>query len=321
MEPPNTAQLDVLIPTYNPQPDHLREALTALKAQTFADWRCLIHDDASDVDVRKMVEPYLDDPRFTFERSERRLGIGRNWNTCFKKTSSPIVAYLFQDDVWDPMYLQRAVQILSKHPDVGFVSMNHTYNIETSLLGAEEYSILQQRKRDRLPAGRNEGRIFLNQWIEDSLWPNLIGEPDFVVIRRNVMDLAGPFNEEMNQVLDQEYWVRLLLHTNLYYCDETSGFFRVHANAATARNRQEGRGLFERFKILDDHIKDLSTRTERKAAQKAQIKQFQLMAEKYRTKRDRGDTISYKGAGTIKKFCLRHPIVAAKTLLRTRFRG
>ena len=317
MNLPENPQVDVLIPAYNPKPGHLREALDSLLAQSLTNWKALIHDDASETDVALIVEPYLEDPRITFEKSEDNLGIGGNWNACFKKTSLPVVAYLFQDDVWNIHYLENAVRILNEHPSVGLVSMNHNYKLEEGVEAPEDYTVLQAIKKQRFTPGFHEGKKYLNQWIEDGLWPNLIGEPDFVVMKREAMDRAGSFKETMPQLLDAEYWVRMLLVTDLYYLNNLSGSFRIHPTAASVQNRERGKALFDRFKTLNDLIKIMPRGSERKAARKAQVKQFEMMADKYRSKRDRGDTIKFNGAGCIKGFCMRHPIVALRTARKT----
>jgi len=318
MQQPANPQVDVLIPTYNPKKEHLREALDALLAQTFTNWKALIHDDASSFDVESVVKPYLEDKRFTFIRSDKNLGIGGNWNACFAKTSAPFVAYLFQDDTWMPTYLENALRTLAQQASVGFVAMDHTYEFEGNTDNNEDYSVIQVIKKQRFSPGFHDGKKFLQQWMEDRLWPNLIGEPDFVVMSREVMKRAGPFKESMPQLLDAEYWVRMLTMSNLYHFTKHSGSFRIHPQAATAKNRERGKALFDRFKTMDDLIKKMPPGPQRKAALKAQVKQFKMMAEKYRKKRDRGDTIRYEGVGCLKKFCMRHPFVTARELLRSR---
>ncbi|MBU0766788.1 glycosyltransferase [Patescibacteria group bacterium] len=317
MESPPIPRVDVLIPTFRPTPQHIKEALDGLFAQSFQNWRALIHDDASDTDIESVIEPYLKDPRITFVKSDERLGIGGNWNTCFKKTSLPIVAYLFQDDVWNSNYLETAVQILNENPSVGLVSMNHTYKLEKGIKAPEDYTVLQEIKKQCFTSGFHEGEKYLNEWIANGLWPNLIGEPDFVVMKRTDMDRAGLFKETMPQLLDAEYWVRMLLETDLYYYPKNSGSFRVHPTAASAQNRKRGKALFDRFITLDDLITKMPRGPQRKAALRAQVKHFEMMAEKYRTKRNRGDTIKYNGVGCIKWFCMRHPIVTLRTAIKT----
>ena len=59
-----TSTVNIFMPTFNPRADFVRAAVDALLAQTEQEWKLLIHDDASDIDVRAMVEPYLSDPTF-----------------------------------------------------------------------------------------------------------------------------------------------------------------------------------------------------------------------------------------------------------------
>ncbi|HAI98233.1 TPA: hypothetical protein DCL30_01665 [Candidatus Peribacteria bacterium] len=306
--------ISVLIPTYNPDPAHLRAALEGLIHQTYPRWRALVHDDCSTTDTHAIVEPFLNDERLRFLRSPERLGIGRNWNACLRNSSSELVAYLFQDDTWEPQYLKRAADVLLDHPHIGFVSMGHRYQIEGDIQTSGDYSELAHMKEHNLPAGIHDGRKFLREWIVRGLRPNLIGEPDFVVIRREIMEEVGPFHEQMPQSLDAEYWVRLLRVTDWYYLKENLGMFRVHPKAATAVNRAHGQGLFDRFQILQTLISDLPRGPDRTTALAAQVEQFREMAAKYSAKKSRGDRITYTGVGCVKRFCVRHPIIAAVTL-------
>ncbi|MFH0770843.1 MAG: glycosyltransferase [Candidatus Peregrinibacteria bacterium] len=308
--------VDVLIPTYNPGAEHLKTALDSLKNQTYPHWKAFIHDESDAADVRAIIAPYLADPRFTFRVSDRRLGIGGNWNACLKATSAPVVAYLFHDDEWHPEYLTRAVDVLLKFPKIGLVSMGHTYRIEGNIVTGDEYRALQQWKETHLKTGPYSGREFLSQWIEQGLRPNIIGEPSFCVLRRSVIDQAGLWNETMPQALDAEYWVRILSLADWYYVAEDSGRFLVHEEGTTAVNRREGRGLFDRFRILQELIDRLPAGLERNAAKRAQVRQFREMAEKYFQKRGRGDTIRFGGGGVLKQFALRHPFVSMGVIVR-----
>ena len=209
--------VDVLIPTYNPKAEHLRIALDALLAQTYSHWQAFIHDESDAVDVRAILEPYLKDSRFQFRKSPRRLGIGGNWNACLTQTRNPYVAYLFHDDEWVPEYLQRSVDVLQQYPTVGLVAMDHQYRIEGDFAGAIGYTTLERWKMRALTPGVISGKDFLLRWLRNGIWPNLIGEPSFCVLRRSVMDKVGLWNEQMPQSLDADYWVRLLPHCDWYY--------------------------------------------------------------------------------------------------------
>ncbi|MDB4978118.1 MAG: glycosyl transferase family protein [Candidatus Peribacteria bacterium] len=81
-----SAQVSILVPTYEPDPAHLRQALDSILEQTFSNWTVLIQDDESASDVESMIQAYCKDPRFSFRRNAHRLGIGGNWNSCVHGT-------------------------------------------------------------------------------------------------------------------------------------------------------------------------------------------------------------------------------------------
>ena len=93
------------------------------------------------------MEPYLSDPRFEFSRSPERLGIGGNWNACLKHGVAPYIQYLFQDDLWEPEYLARAIDPLVKDERIGIVSMEHTYQYEDEPPSQNMYEVLQETRK------------------------------------------------------------------------------------------------------------------------------------------------------------------------------
>jgi len=279
--------VDVLIPTYNPDPKFLSEALDSLLAQTYTDWKAFIHEDPSDGDTESIVKPYLSNSQITFKKSPERLGIGKNWNACFNQTNSPIVAYLFQDDYWNPDYLETAVRKFEENKSVGFISMGHEYKIEGKDTQGKYFRKLMKIKKKIFPGGFYEHEVLFKSWLKRGFRPNYIGEPDFVVMQRSVMERVGlptgaqrakvgPFHETMQQLLDTEYWIRMLEVTDLYHMEGNYGFFRVHGGAATAQNRARGRGIFDRLVIISRYIKKGSIRN-RLTALCALIKQIFIM--------------------------------------------
>ncbi len=308
--------IDVLIPTYNPNPEHLSEALRSLQAQTYTNWTALIHDDCSLVDVRAVIAPFLTDTRIRFAKSETRLGIGGNWNAALEKTSAPLVAYLFQDDLWAPTYLDAAVKILQGHPTVGFVSLEHVYAIEGTMATAPLYDAVKDYRDKNIVAGLHHGRGLLQRWIDNELTPNIIGEPSFVVIRREAMQKIGPFLTDMPQFLDVEYWTRLLLTGDWYFLRGHFGSFRVHAKGASAVNQESGQGLFDRLRCFELLMPALSA-SERMIALKARRQALTTMVTKFRRRVGSGKKIQAHGSGALQRFCLRHPLLILEAVIRS----
>src|SRR3989344_7871952 len=273
-------KVSVLIPLYKPNPAHLTETLDRLMAQTEQDFECIICEEPTDVDCSGTLSRYWGDPRFTHYRNETCLGIGGNWNRCFSYAKSPVIAYLFQDDLWDPNYLATALRIFTMHKSVGFISMNHRYQYDQKLWTVEGYEILQRVKDDVLREGRWGHAEFLTMWLKREMHPNLIGEPPFVVMKREVMEEVGPFHEGMPQFLDVEYWLRCLLVTDWYYEKNIHGAFRVHGDAASFRNNESGRGLYDRLECFEMLIRSLSGDM-KKLAIRSRNTSIESMAKKF----------------------------------------
>jgi glycosyltransferase involved in cell wall biosynthesis len=312
----DTPVIDICIPTFEPSPQHLAAALESLQKQTFARWRAIVSDDPSkSSDTASMIHPFLADPRFSFKRNQRRLGIGGNWNACLKNGNSSFVAFLFQDDLWAPGYLQQAMEILEKNSNVGFISLGHEYFFEGDISTKPTYLELQELRSRDVREGIHRGRDFLKWWIDRELHPNFIGEPSFVVIRRSALSAAGKFLKDMPQFLDVEYWTRLLTICDWYNLRGNWGSFRVHPGGASAVNQQSGQGLFDRLRCFERLIAVLD-REDRTAAIQARNRALEKMAQKFFGRLNKGSRISTKGSGVLRSFCIKHPILTTRIALK-----
>lgn len=249
--------VDILIPTHNPNPVFLRGALDCLLDQTEERWTCFIHDDASTGNVEEVIRPYLEDPRFTFVRSATRLGIGGNWNACYRARErlsvprAPFVQYLFQDDSWKPLYLTSVISVLETYHDVGFVAVEHAYVCDSRLETAQGYKRLKDLRSQLIAPGRHNGRMFFHWWLKRGFQPNFIGEPSFVMMRRSLIENVGLFYEDLTQILDIEYWIRLVRRSDWFYLAENLGSFRVHRKAASYQHFMKDDHIIEHLKLLD----------------------------------------------------------------------
>ncbi len=277
--------INIFVPTYEPQARHLKEAIESILAQTEKRWTLLIHDDASTVDVNEIIKPYLADPRIRFERSDGRLGIGGNWNACLEQAVAPFVQFLFQDDVWTPTYLERSIAILERDEGIGFTAANHTYRTDDGKPAGDHYEYVRHKREEVLKSGRYDGREFLMQWVREGLHPNLIGEPSFVMMRREMIERTGLFSHDLPQCLDLEYWTRLLINTHWQYIPEELGFFRVHPQAASAVNQQSGAGIFDRLVCLKRLQSSLNNPAEKKIVRDSIRRSIDDMVRKFFTRR------------------------------------
>ena len=312
-------KISVLIPTYKPNPLHLTETLESLRAQSETDWECIICDEPTETDTHSIIMEYLVDDRISFFRNAKPLGIGGNWNQCAHKATAPLHAFLFQDDVWEPKYLETALGILEKHHTVGFVSMNHRYQHDDDLWTKDGYELLDKIKAKVLRKGIWKKEEFLKMWLERNMHPNLIGEPSFVVMRKTLMEKVGPFDEHMAQFLDVEYWLRCLQESDWYYEESSQGAFRIHTDAASYQNNTSGNGLYDRLTCYERLIKSLHGPLKEEAIA-SRNRSLEDMIKKFliRVKGRKG--VSSKGKGQVIHFALFHPFITIKAFGKVLYR-
>ncbi len=277
--------VDIFIPTYEPCPAHLQEAIESVLAQRESNWRLLVHDDCSQCDVSSIVAPYLSDSRIRFERSAVPLGMAGNWNACLARAQAPFVQLLFQDDAWNPQYIERSVTALKESPQAAFCAARHEYKLESGSASHSSYDDVIRKRAKRLTERVYDGHAFLMAWISEGLHPNLIGEPSFVLMRTEAVRKAGVFSADLAQCLDMEYWTRLLQYGGWRYVDETLGYFRVHLGGASAQNALSGRGSLDRLICLLTLSRTLSCALDRAVARRALRTHVPLMIEKYMMRR------------------------------------
>jgi hypothetical protein len=154
----------------------------------------------------------------------------------------------------------------------------------------------------------------LSWWIENELHPNIIGEPPFVIIKKELYETVGPFNEEMPQFLDVEYWLRCLQVSDWYNHTEALGSFRVHNAGASAQNEASGAGIYDRLRCFEKLIETLEGEL-KKEATTARNSALEKMIGKYLDRLKEGKGVQGK-RGHLKKFCLRHPLLIGTSAVR-----
>ena len=115
MTPP---RVSVLMPAYQAEP-YIREAVTSVLAQTFADLELIVLDDGS-TDGTAGVVRAIEDPRVRLlVRPHRGLAAARN--ELLAEARGEYVAVMDADDIAMPERLARQIAYLEGHPQVGVI--------------------------------------------------------------------------------------------------------------------------------------------------------------------------------------------------------
>lgn len=104
----------------------LPRALASLRAQSFSDWVCELHnDDPADRFPGELVGQTAD-PRIRYVRHETNLGPNRTFNLVFQPCSENYVCLLEDDNWWEPTFLEKLVGLLEANPSVDVSWSNMT---------------------------------------------------------------------------------------------------------------------------------------------------------------------------------------------------
>jgi glycosyltransferase involved in cell wall biosynthesis len=215
---PLSPRVSVCIPTYRGAAT-LGAAIESVLAQTLTDFELVIIDDGSPDDTRAVVERYRD-PRLRYLRNESNLGPEGNWNRCLAEAQGRFFKLLPHDDLLHPECLARQVIVLETDRD------------ERLALVFSARTVLRPDGRALMRRGYPgavEGRLPAQQVMRACVrrGTNLLGEPGAVLMRRSLAERVGPFDATFPYVIDLDYWFRLLLHGDAYYCAEPLASFRV----------------------------------------------------------------------------------------------
>ena len=112
-------RLHIGLPVWNGEA-YLGAAIESLLAQTFEDFELIISDNGSTDASARIAESYAArDSRVKVFRSEVNRGAAWNWNEVFRRSSAELFKWASHDDLHEPEYLARCIEVLDREPGVG----------------------------------------------------------------------------------------------------------------------------------------------------------------------------------------------------------
>ena len=206
--------VSVIIPTYN-RKNLLIRAINSVFEQTLPPSEIIIVDDHSSFDAKRYIEnncdDYLDIVRIL--TNDRNYGGAKSRNIGARNAKSMYVAFLDSDDYWDPTKLQKQMEIVNTHPDVGLVY-------------CDKWII------DREGSIRESGKNLIDQNIWEYLlqgWtpPNT----STLLFRKEVFWALGGFDPRLTSCQDHDLWMRVAISdVEVKYSPERLSYFTTQTN-------------------------------------------------------------------------------------------
>lgn len=204
----------VVVPTYN-RAAVLGRALDSVYDQTMPPAQCLVVDDGSDDGTGELVRRHY--PEATYLKQAHR-GVSAARNLGIRRAEADWVAFLDSDDCWLPAKLEKQSRALERTDHV----ICHT----------DEIWIRRGRRVNPMRKHRKRGG-----WIYRHCLPRCAISPSASVVRRDVLEFAGGFDEALPACEDYDLWLRLCGRYPVLYLEETLVTrYGGHADQLSARH-------------------------------------------------------------------------------------
>jgi glycosyltransferase involved in cell wall biosynthesis len=229
--------ISVLVPTYSPKPQFLRDCIESVQAQIYENWELCIVDDASpDEETRKIIEEYAEqDKRIKYKFLKTNQHIAKATNAAIEMAVGEFVALFDHDDLLWPNALYEVVNCLNKNKELDFI-----YTDEDKITEDRHYHL---------------GPFFKPDWNPDFLHSvNYITH--LSVIRKTLMDDLDGFRSDYNGAQDWDLFLRITSATkNIHHIPKIVYSWRVH-DLSTAKDTKSKPYVIEaQKKAIEDDLR------------------------------------------------------------------
>ncbi len=219
--PPAGDEVDVVIPVHNGA-RYLRKCVGSVLSQTLKPRRVIVVDDGSTDETADVIRSLKESNSAVMLHSMGgNFGVAAARNAGIKRSDAPFIAFIDADDIWMPnkLLLQMEVFKTARRP-LGFVHSSY-FLIDD----AGHALALQGESAPPLLSGNVFSRLLREGNI-------LSGSASSVLIRREVLDAAGLFDDQLYYGEDLDLWLRLAAISEVGHTEEAVVGIRIHAQSA-----------------------------------------------------------------------------------------
>ena len=191
-------EISVIIPTYN-RCDLLKRAINSVIKQTITPKEIIIVDNGSTDQTYQMVSSLFPEINYFIEK---KRGVSAARNKGILESKSKWIAFLDSDDTWKPTKLEKQMEYSVFNQDKYRI-------IHTDETWYRNKKFLNQLKKHK----KSGGNIFKN-----SLQLCCIS-PSSVVLKKQIFDDYGLFDENLEVCEDYDMWIRITAKEEVGFLD------------------------------------------------------------------------------------------------------
>jgi glycosyltransferase involved in cell wall biosynthesis len=245
----NGPMVSVIVPTFN-RPLYLAQALAGVVRQSFRNLQIIVVNDGGS-DITGIVESF-GDPRITFINRRQNRGKPFSLNEALARAQGKYIAYLDDDDLYYPHHIETLVEALENDSNCG-VAYSDLYKVFCRIAPDGNRLVLSKvievsRDFDRFVM------LYFNHVLHVSC-----------LHRRDLLDKTGPYNEDLNVLIDWDMTRRLSFFTDFRHVHQITGEYYLPEG-------DTDRISFQQRKSKEDYARNaLTIRTTRPAKPWAKI--------------------------------------------------
>jgi len=226
--------VSICIPAFNCA-QYIERTIRSVLNSTYSKLELIISDDGSTdgtIDIVKGIK----DKRIRVIENSYHLGVPNNWNRTLRYASGEFIGLLNHDDIYGQFWLTFAVNVLKKHPNIGWVATAFYIINEND----EAISFVS-----RFPETRQYSikEAFLCVAKLNGLGPGYI-------VRRQVLENIGCYDKDAGPSADNDLFLRISSKYPLYYSNKPHTCWRKHKNNLTHKWRPVDQAVYG-FKKLN----------------------------------------------------------------------
>jgi glycosyltransferase involved in cell wall biosynthesis len=194
----DSPRVSVIIPTYN-RSWCLSEAIDSVLSQTHHNTELIVVDDGSTDETPALLARYGNRLR-CLRQTNRGVSAARNHG--IQAADGVLIALLDSDDTWQPDKLARQVDFFDRQPAAKICQTEETW-IRRGVR-------VNPKRRHRKPSG----------WIFEASLALCLVSPSAVMMRRELLEEMGGFDESLPACEDYDLWLRVSLRYPIHLIDD-----------------------------------------------------------------------------------------------------
>ena len=214
-------KVSVIIPCYNRE-QFIRETIESVLNQTHSNIELIAVDDGCTDGTRSILDSFggkiivLEHPGRVNKGQSAAINMG------LRAAAGEYIAILDSDDLFLPEKIEKQVEYLEKHPDIGLVYSNG--------YGIDEYgNILYQFYGEDHEEPSDPEKVLMDCYF-------LV--PNNSLVRKFAFQLAGAFDESLRSAQDHDMAIRLSEVAKISYINDNLFYYRRHKDSISSKNAE-----------------------------------------------------------------------------------